>query len=113
MLMMSQLDSIDFLTNNMLKRTRHPSGFYASLFSDALDRNFKLKYRPKAKRRQSRVFHSMEKCPYGIQSLTNANSLEFTKYCQAGTLISMLIAAACVLLSAEAELRVINVPRVI
>ena len=106
MLLMSQLDSIDFLPNNMSKRTRRPSGFYASLFSDALDRNFKLKYRPKAKRRQSRVFHSMEKCPYGIQSLTNANCLEFTKYCQAGISISMLIAAACVLLFAEAELRI-------
>ena len=33
----------------MSKRARRPSGFYASLFSDALDPIFKSKYRPKAK----------------------------------------------------------------
>ena len=77
---MSQLVSIDFLPNNMSKRARRPSGFYASLSSDALDRNFKLKYRPTAKRRQSSVFHSMEELQYGFQSLKNANCLEFTNW---------------------------------
>ena len=44
------VSSIDFLADrNMLKRARRPSGFYASLFSDALDPNFKSKYRSKAK----------------------------------------------------------------
>lgn len=33
----------------MLKRARHPPGFYASLFGDARDRGCNLKYRPKSK----------------------------------------------------------------
>ena len=33
----------------MLKRARHPPGFYTSLFPDTRDRGCNLKYRPKSK----------------------------------------------------------------
>ena len=55
--------------------------------------------------RQSRVFIQWKNYHTVFKALTNANCLEFTKYCQAGISISMLIAAACVLLFALAELR--------